>query len=105
MNIPNNGQISNLPLGAIVETNALFTSNTVKPICAGSLPDAVHSLVNRHVLNQENLVKAVLTKDKELAFYTFLNDPMMTLDMIEGRELFEKMIANTSRYLEEWCLK
>ena len=105
VNLPNTGQISNLPLGAIVETNALFTANSVRPICAGALPDAVHSLVNRHVLNQENLVKAILGKNKALVFYTFMNEPLMTLDADEGKELFEKMIQNTSQYLEDWCLK
>lgn len=105
VNLPNTGQISNLPLGAIVETNALFTTNSVRPICAGALPDAVHSLVNRHVLNQENLVKAILGKNKALVFYTFMNEPLMTLDADEGKELFEKMIQNTSQYLEDWCLK
>lgn len=105
VNLPNTGQISNLPLGAIVETNALFTTNSVRPICAGALPDAVHSLVNRHVLNQENLVKAILGKNKPLVFYTFMNEPLMTLDADEGKALFEKMIQNTSQYLEDWCLK
>ncbi|GAU76301.1 alpha-glucosidase/alpha-galactosidase [Fusibacter sp. 3D3] len=105
VNIPNTGQISNLPLGAIVETNALFTTNSVQAICAGALPYAVHSLVNRHVLNQENLVKAILEKDKEQVFHVFMNEPLMTLDANEGRELFEKMIRNTSSYLEDWCLK
>ena len=53
VNLPNYGQISNLPIGAVVETNAIFSHNSVIPVQAGSLPDDVQSLVYRHVVNQE----------------------------------------------------
>ena len=40
VNIPNvNGQIPNLPRTAVVETNAVFSRDSIKPIVAGPLPD------------------------------------------------------------------
>ncbi len=38
LNYPNEGQVVDLPEGAVVETNALLTGDNVSPITAGSLP-------------------------------------------------------------------
>lgn len=102
VNSPNRGQIPNLPLGVIVETNALFGRDKICPVVAGEIPGSVLSLVNRHVLNQENILKAAMTKDKELAFQAFMNDPLVTIDAKEGRKLFDTMLQRTKKYLPDW---
>jgi len=104
VNVPNRGQISNLPMGAVVETNALFRRDEIAPVLAGELPHGVHALVMHQVLNQEATVRAALACDRELAFQTFMNDPQMgSVSMKDGRKLFDDMIANTAAYLPaEW---
>lgn len=102
VNIPNVGQIEGIPTGAVVETNALFRSNSVKPIIAGRLPEGVEGLVMRHVLNQEMILKAAMSKDKELAFKAFINDPLVNLDINSSKELFDLMLENTKNYLSGW---
>lgn len=103
VNIPNRGQIPNLPLGAVVETNALFRRDEIFPLHAGELPGNVLALVMRHVCNQENTLKAALTYDRKLAFTTFMNDPQISLTDREGTELFETMLNNTEKYLpRQW---
>lgn len=102
VNLPNYGQISNLPLGAVVETNAVFSHNSVKPVQAGRLPDEVQSLVYRHVVNQETILKAALRKDKELAFRAFANEPLMTANITDAWQLFNEMLAATKEYLPGW---
>lgn len=104
VNIPNHGQIKGLPIGAIVETNALFTKDSIRPIIAGEMPVDVHNLVLRHVLNQETVLKAGMTKDKSLAFRAFVNDPQVTIDIKEAEELFNQMLENTKKYLPGWEL-
>ena len=99
VNIPNRGQLDNIPLGAVVETNAIFTANSVKPVYAGSLPNPVQGLVSRHVFNQETIVEAALKKDYELAFAAFVNDPLVNLPLADARKLFDEMISNTQAYL------
>lgn len=99
VNLPNRGQIPNLPLGAVVETNARFGSDSVEPVFAGNLPDRVLNLAIRHVLNQETLVKAGVAGDYELAFSAFLNDPNMPLSLTDARKLFDEMLENTKKYL------
>jgi alpha-galactosidase len=98
VNLPNTGQIKNLPLGAIVETNALFQKNSVSPIGAGELPLPILSLVTPHVLNQEMTLQAALRVDKELAFKAFTNDPLMNIPLEEARITFEDMLENTKAY-------
>lgn len=95
VNLPNRGQMQNAPLGAVVETNALFSRDSVEPIASGALPDPVNSLVQRHVINQESIVRAALTGDKDLAFQVFLNDPLMRLDIDRAWMLFNEMLRAT----------
>lgn len=107
VNIPNRGQIENLPLGAVVETNALFRKDGISPVCAGRLPAALDALVTRHALNQEATVKAALTCDRQLALNTFLNDPLMgAVGLAEGEKLFDDMMRHTAAYLPKgWKLQ
>ncbi|NLO40451.1 MAG: alpha-glucosidase/alpha-galactosidase [Ruminiclostridium sp.] len=104
VNLPNYGQISNLPMGAVVETNAVFSRNNVRPVNAGALPDDVQSLVYRHVVNQETTLKAALKKDKDLAFRAFANDPLMTASLRDAWQLFIEMLQATKAYLPGWNL-
>ncbi|MCY7830945.1 alpha-galacturonidase LplD [Bacillus spizizenii] len=93
VNVPNQGQVSSLPLQAIVETNALVTRNSVQPIFSGALPKGVEMLAARHVSNQEAVAEAGLTNDRGLAFQAFLNDPLVTLDRRDAEQLFDDMLS------------
>lgn len=99
VNIPNIGQIPNLPLGAVVETNAYFSGDNVTPLFAGNIPNDINHLVIRHVYNQEETVKCTLNGDYEGVFKVFLNDPNVNLPIDNARELFNKMVENTKNYL------
>jgi alpha-galactosidase/6-phospho-beta-glucosidase family protein len=102
VNMPNRGQMGNTPLGAVVETNAIFGRDSVKPIISGELPPEINNLVQRHVWNQETILQAVLNKDKDQAFRAFVSDPLVNISPEEARELFERMLDNTKSFLPEW---
>ncbi len=104
VNIPNRGQIPDLPMGAVVETNALFGRNRIEPVYAGETPASVLPLVTRHVLNQENTLRAALHCDRKLGFTTFMNDPQLAaVSPAEGEKLFNEMLENQRDYLPaEW---
>ncbi len=99
VNIPNYGQIEGLPLGAVVETNAYFSGNSIRPVHAGKLPDDVQALVSRVVYNQETLVEAGIAGDYEQAFKAFINDANMPLPIDEARALYDEMLEKTKAYL------
>ena len=104
VNIPNRGQIENLPLGAVTETNALFGYDRIEAVHAGRIPENILPLVARHVYNQENALRAAMTRDRELAFTTFMNDPQMgAVSPADGLALFNDMLENQRAYLPpEW---
>lgn len=100
VNVPNRGQIPNLPIGAVVETNALFGRDRIEPVYAGPVPGNILPLISRHVYNQENTLRAALTCDRKLGFTTFMNDPMMGhVTPAEGQKLFDDMLENQRKYL------
>ncbi|MBQ8137049.1 MAG: alpha-glucosidase/alpha-galactosidase, partial [Clostridia bacterium] len=100
VNIPNRGQIPNLPLGAVVETNAMFGRDRIEPLFAGAMPQNILPLVARHVYNQENTLQAALHCDRKLGFSTFMNDPQLaSVSMKDGKKLFDDMLENQRDYL------
>lgn len=99
VNIPNMGQIPNLPLGAVVETNATFTSDDVRPVMAGPLPDSIYGLIAPVVAEQEMVVEAALNRDLDLAFEAFNQDAHVQLPLNDARDLFNEMVQNTKAYL------
>lgn len=99
VNLPNVGQME-AQRGIVVETNALFTRDSVRPLMAGGLPDSVNLYMARHMKNQELLLKAAADRDKNLAFCVFRNDPMVSsLSYEDASQLFEEMFENTKAYL------
>lgn len=102
VNIANvSNQITNLPLDAIVETNAIFGRDSIRPIFAGAIPENVLALIKPHVDNHDRILKSALTCDKELVVHTFANDPLSkdVLTADEREKLVEDMIRNTLEYL------
>lgn len=103
VNFPNQGQITNLPVNAIVESNAVIGYDSVRPVFAGEVPTGVLPYMNEHVDMQENIVGIVLSKDKRAAKELFLKLPMLKkLSETEKADLFEKMFDGTKAYLDGW---
>jgi len=102
VNVENTGQIANLPLGAVVETNARFSRGELRPVQAGSLPPGVQPLVARHVANQELIVEAALTRDRDLAFQAFYADPTNSLALDDAWKLFNQMLCASREWLPGW---
>ena len=99
VNIPNVGQCPDLPVGAIVETNAVFRHNTVTPVCAETMSNEICAMVNRHVHNHRTVMYASANHDMDAAFTAFINDPLVTCSYADARKLFDEMIENTKAYI------
>ena len=98
VNIPNtDGQIANLPRTAVVETNALFERNAIRPVLAGNVPEQVKTLLMPHIENHERVLKAALTVDKGLVKEAFLADPLVKgrVSEEEVEKLVEDMLEAT----------
>ena len=103
VNMPNLGQMPQMPRGAIVETNCVFADNTLKPVIAGELPPAVLALVMRNHLNIESCYNGIKHRDLDEIFASFVNQPLCsTLTVDEAHSLFKKMCLNTRGYLDDY---
>ncbi len=104
VNIPNTFlQIGNLPKDAVVETNAVFERDAIRPIYAGELPWNIYDLVIPHVSNHERILKASLTCDRDIVKEAFMHDPLMKgrATKEELSKLADDMIDATIKYLPE----
>ena len=105
VNLPNSGQMAGLPDGAVVETNAFFSADSVRPVLAGRLPPAVEALVAPHALAQETILAAALARDAWAAFPAFLADPLMRAKPSDAEVLYARMLNATKAFLPEFSLQ
>ena len=99
VNMANVGQISNMKTGAVVETNALFSDQQIRPLTAGALPEGIAPLINQHSANQELVIEAVLKQDENIAFQAFCSDPNTILDLDQSWALFKDMLRLNREYI------
>jgi alpha-galactosidase/6-phospho-beta-glucosidase family protein len=101
VNLPNTGQVRDLPLGVVVETYGALNGTGASGIVFGELPPPIAALVHPHVFNQEAIVQAGLTGDTNLAFRAFLNDPLVGSGP-DARKMFEEMFEAQREYLPQF---
>ena len=104
VNIPNYGQIPNLPAGAVVETNAVFRAGSLVPVLAGPVPLEIYPLVSRVCGEQELVFEGIISRDVQKIFAAFANDPLVTCSLSDARSLFREMCGNTREYLSMYDL-
>ena len=104
INIPNRGQIPNLPLGAVVESNAAFRSGEITPVFAGAVPAPIYPLVSRIIAQQEMIADGIEHRDLNKIFMAFANDQLVTCGINDAKKLFDEMCQNTKEYLTMYDL-
>jgi alpha-galactosidase len=94
VNLPNNGQMPDLPKGAVVETNASFKHDKIEPVTTNGLPADVRDLVTHHSLTQEGIAEASFEGNTEKAFRVFSHDlAIQKLPLSDARSLFNEMYS------------
>jgi len=103
VNLPNQGQISNLPMGTIVETNAAFRRDSVQPVFAGRVPDSIYPLVSRAARENDMILDAAFSGDLEFAYTKFRQLNMLKkLTEEQKRALYDEMVEGTKAYLGDY---
>jgi 6-phospho-beta-glucosidase len=77
LNLPNEGQVEDLPLGAIVETPAWLRGRAPEPIPQGPLPFEVSGLVRQVAAHAALTAEAALAGDRELAVRAMAMHPLV----------------------------
>ena len=99
VNMPNRGQIRNIEDGVVVETNAVFSCNSVRPVVTGDMEKNIMELTRPHIYTQNAVVEACMKQSLKPAFKAFASEALVCLPIKEAEELFEGMVRGTSKYL------
>jgi len=100
MNLPNVGQVGNLPRDAIVETLGVVDVTGAHGLAFGDLPDGVQSVLEHHVRQQELTVRAALAGSRTLALQVLLNDPLSSpLSVTQAEHLLEELLEANRSFL------
>jgi alpha-galactosidase len=106
VNLPNTDhQIGGVPKDTIVETNAVFSLNSIRPASAGRFTKEIAALMKPHIENQAVTLGAALRRERNSVYEAFNQDPLVAgrCSEEESRELADDMINNTAKYLpKEW---
>jgi alpha-galactosidase len=94
VDVPNKGQIDNLPREAVVECKAQVNSLGIHPLATGPLPYAAYAVISGHVARQELIVEAALTGQRGPALAALATDPLVHDPAIVEPMLDELMAAN-----------
>ena len=100
-NLPNTGQISNLPLGAAVETPVVVDGAGIHPVHVGALPEPVAELCRREVITAQLGVDAAVEGSREKALQCLLLDPVIT-DIETGRKILDDYLMSYKEYLPQF---
>ena len=102
-NVVNVGQMSELPLGSVVEGNCVFDRNSVTPLETRPLPAGAAALVRKNAENIEALYAAIRARDLDAAFDVFMAQPLCSrLTREQGRTLYSEMVRATASCLAPW---
>jgi len=98
MNLPNRGQIANLPMDTVVETFGVVSVSGAHGIAVGKLPKGILNTVYPHVIKNELTVEAALTGDKQLALQAMLTDPLVR-NFENAEKMLDELLRANEKYL------
>jgi alpha-galactosidase len=102
VNLPNRGQMPGLPWGAVVETNAQFRRDSVRPVTPVALPAALDGLVRRVAETQQLTLAACLMRSKEMAFQALLSDALCRIPVDRAWKMLGELMAANKAMLQGW---
>ncbi|THH35947.1 alpha-glucosidase/alpha-galactosidase [Aliishimia ponticola] len=104
-NLPNTGQIPQLPLGAAVETPCLVDANGLQPTTVPDIPPQLVALMRTQINVQELTVRALVDQAPEHIYHAAMMDPHTAaeLDLRQIRNLVDDLLAAHQDWLPDWC--
>jgi alpha-galactosidase len=98
VNVPNRGQVDNLPREAVVECIADVGRLGVQPLAVGDLPYPAYAALAPHVARQELVVEAALTGEREPALAVLATDPLVS-DPAAAKPMLDELLAANAEFL------
>lgn len=100
-NLPNAGQIANLPHGCTVETPVQVNGAGIHPVHVGALPEPIAELCRRETTVAQLCVDAAVEGSREKALQCLLLDPVIT-DIDTARNILDDYLTEYREYLPQF---
>jgi alpha-galactosidase/6-phospho-beta-glucosidase family protein len=98
INVPNRGQIDNLPRHAIVECTAVVDALGVRPLTIGEISQTAYAVIAPHVARQELIVETALTGRREPALAALATDPLI-VDPATVEPMLDELLETNREFL------
>jgi alpha-galactosidase len=100
-NLPNAGQIDNLPKGATVETPVIVDGAGIHPVHVGAFSDPVAELLRRETIVSQLCVDAAVDGDRQKALQCILLDPVIN-DFEVAQLVLDDYLSSYKEYLPQF---
>ncbi len=100
-NLPNVGQITNLPLGATVEAPVHVNGAGIYPVHVGPLPEPIAELCRRELMIAQLSVDAAVEGSYEKAMQCLLLDPVIN-DMDIARNILDDYLETYKEHMPQF---
>ena len=101
VNVPNQGQIANLPEGAVVETPAVVSSLGIRGVGVGMLPEPVAEICRREITCASLAVDAAVKRSRALAVQAVLFSPGLQ-DIDTAERIVDDLLRAHQRFLPKF---
>lgn len=101
INLPNTGQVSNLPLGAVLEGTTLINSAGFHPLNYGELSPGLTAILQRILGAQALTVEASLKADRKLVVQAFMAD-LTANKKADAEKLVDVILSTHKKYLPQF---
>src|SRR5215213_6462200 len=98
LNLPNEGQVADLPTGAIVETPAWIDAGAVTPIDQGELPTEIAGMVRQVAAHARLAAEAAADGDRDVAVRALAIHPLVR-DLTTAESLVDAYFAAHAAFL------
>jgi alpha-galactosidase len=103
LNLPNAGQVPDLPGDVVVESMCVVDGDGVRGRDDAALPPAMAEQLRRVSASQELTVEAALTGDRDIVFAAMLADPLAgRIDYEALGEMTDELLAATGPWLPQF---
>jgi alpha-galactosidase len=102
LNIPNDGHISNLKRGGVVEIPAIVGANKVYGLHMGEMPQAIAGVLEHQLYIMDLVVKAAVEGDRQAALEALSIDPNVPSPDVAAKILDEMLILQKD-YLPQFA--
>jgi alpha-galactosidase len=100
-NLPNTGQVSNLPQGVIVESPCVANAEGLRPVTLGSLPSGVAGTLATRYQWVETIVEAALERSRDKFIQALILDGA-TSSLDQAVALADELLAVQAAHLPGW---